>query len=172
MLKIAKIANFKIERILERDFIPTNPLNYKVVIIQDFLNDLFLAMSNRTVVCIKVNGHFGQFVTSLSQALQFQSFDKQKLTNFSAEITKTASWADPEDRSSLTFNQIDGAVDRRSFEGHYRVDPSDRLPLNIKGRTGVIGRGLLGKWGPNHAADPIVTTWKRDEVRKYEFTII
>lgn len=25
------------------------------------------------------------------------------------------------------------------------------------GRTGMIGRGLLGKWGPNHAADPIVT---------------
>ena len=40
------------------------------------------------------------------------------------------------------------------------------MPLNVKGRTGVIGRGLLGKWGPNHAADPIVTTWKRDEVRK------
>jgi ADP-ribose pyrophosphatase len=23
-------------------------------------------------------------------------------------------------------------------------------------------RGVLGKWGPNHAADPIVTRWKRD----------
>ena len=42
MLKIAKIANFKIERILERDFIPTNPFYYKVVIIQDFIIDLFL----------------------------------------------------------------------------------------------------------------------------------
>ena len=41
MLKIAKIANFKIERILERDFIPTNPFYYKVVIIQDSLSDLF-----------------------------------------------------------------------------------------------------------------------------------
>ena len=30
-------------------------------------------------------------------------------------------------------------------------------PLNPRGRTGVDGRGLLGKWGPNHAADPIVT---------------
>ena len=26
----------------------------------------------------------------------------------------------------------------------------------------MMGRGLLGKWGPNHAADPIVTRWKRD----------
>jgi len=30
-------------------------------------------------------------------------------------------------------------------------------PLNIEGRTGIAGRGLLGKWGPNYAADPIVT---------------
>ena len=31
------------------------------------------------------------------------------------------------------------------------------LYRNPVGRTGMIGRGLLGKWGPNHAADPIVT---------------
>eukprot|EP00325_Prymnesiales_sp_UTEX-LB-985_P002783 CAMPEP_0174705770 /NCGR_PEP_ID=MMETSP1094-20130205/8869_1 /TAXON_ID=156173 /ORGANISM="Chrysochromulina brevifilum, Strain UTEX LB 985" /LENGTH=1050 /DNA_ID=CAMNT_0015903971 /DNA_START=465 /DNA_END=3614 /DNA_ORIENTATION=+ len=30
-------------------------------------------------------------------------------------------------------------------------------PQNPVGRTGLKGRGLLGKWGPNHAADPIVT---------------
>lgn len=28
---------------------------------------------------------------------------------------------------------------------------------NPTGRTGLTGRGLLGRWGPNHAADPIVT---------------
>lgn len=33
-------------------------------------------------------------------------------------------------------------------------------PLNPQGRTGLKGRGILGKWGPNHAADPIVTRWK------------
>ena len=37
-----------------------------------------------------------------------------------------------------------------------------QLFRNPIGRTGVIGRGLLGKWGPNHAADPIVSRWKRD----------
>ena len=31
------------------------------------------------------------------------------------------------------------------------------------GRTGVSGRGVLGRWGPNHAADPIVTRWQRTE---------
>ena len=29
-------------------------------------------------------------------------------------------------------------------------------PLNPKGRTGLEGRGTLGNWGPNHAADPVV----------------
>ena len=35
------------------------------------------------------------------------------------------------------------------------------LPLNPFGRTGLIGRGLLGRWGPNHALDAVVTRWKR-----------
>jgi ADP-ribose pyrophosphatase len=31
---------------------------------------------------------------------------------------------------------------------------------------GITGRGILGRFGPNHAADPIVSTWKRDENKK------
>ena len=31
------------------------------------------------------------------------------------------------------------------------------LPRNPIGRTGMTGRGLLGKYGPNYAADPLVT---------------
>ena len=34
------------------------------------------------------------------------------------------------------------------------------LPVNPVGRTGLRGRGLLGRWGPNHAADPVVTRWE------------
>jgi ADP-ribose pyrophosphatase len=30
-------------------------------------------------------------------------------------------------------------------------------PRNPNGRTGMSGRGLLGKYGPNYAADPLVT---------------
>ncbi|XP_069042396.1 ADP-ribose pyrophosphatase, mitochondrial isoform X2 [Lepisosteus oculatus] len=70
-------------------------------------------------------------------------------------------WADPEIGSfSPQFNALDGSVDRRSHELVYRVQ--DGQPLNPRGRTGLAGRGLLGHWGPNHAADPIVTRWKRD----------
>ncbi|XP_025242012.1 ADP-ribose pyrophosphatase, mitochondrial isoform X2 [Theropithecus gelada] len=39
------------------------------------------------------------------------------------------------------------------------ADPQIRNPA---GRTGLVGRGLLGRWGPNHAADPIITRWKKD----------
>ena len=35
------------------------------------------------------------------------------------------------------------------------------IPRNPMGRTGMIGRGLLGRFGPNHAADPIVTRYLR-----------
>ena len=34
---------------------------------------------------------------------------------------------------------------------------------NPIGRTGIIGRGLLGRFGPNHAADPIITRWEHDD---------
>ncbi|KAM4634652.1 ADP-ribose pyrophosphatase, mitochondrial [Polymixia lowei] len=76
-------------------------------------------------------------------------------------VTKRPLWADPDiGASSLRFNTLDGAVDRTSFEGSYKVEQGK--PLNPRGRTGLAGRGLLGRWGPNHAADPIVTRWKVD----------
>ncbi|KAM4632273.1 ADP-ribose pyrophosphatase, mitochondrial [Discoglossus pictus] len=73
------------------------------------------------------------------------------------------SWADPllgAEGFSPQFNALDGSVQRKSFEGTYLVE--NGTPRNPVGRTGVTGRGLLGRWGPNHAADPIITRWKRD----------
>ncbi|XP_051744368.1 ADP-ribose pyrophosphatase, mitochondrial [Ctenopharyngodon idella] len=76
-------------------------------------------------------------------------------------VLKKPVWADPEIGAfSPQFNSLDGSVDRRSYEGPYRIQNGN--PLNPHGRTGLQGRGLLGRWGPNHAADPIVTRWKRD----------
>ena len=34
---------------------------------------------------------------------------------------------------------------------------AQKTPLNVQGRTGLAGGGKLGRYGPNHAADPIVT---------------
>lgn len=72
-------------------------------------------------------------------------------------------WADKDITSpnhDMKFNSLDGKVNRVSYYGNYEV--VDGLPVNPVGRTGIVGRGLLGKWGPNHAADPVVTRWKRD----------
>ncbi len=27
----------------------------------------------------------------------------------------------------------------------------------------MSGRGLLGRWGPNHAGDPVVTRWAKNQ---------
>ena len=60
-------------------------------------------------------------------------------------------------RTIQCFNKEDSLckISRVSFLGPYEV--VDGLPLNPKGRTGLYGRGLLGRWGPNHAVDPLVT---------------
>lgn len=73
-------------------------------------------------------------------------------------------WADP-DLNVIGFkpnwNSIDGDVNRKSFTGKYEI--KNGYPLNPCGRTGLNGRGILGRWGPNHAADPIVTRWKKSK---------
>ena len=90
-------------------------------------------------------------------------FDHYDPISFSAPVLNNAPWADPRIASdtSFKFNEIDGKIDRKSYEGRYLINKAGE-PLNIRGRTGLKGRGVLGRWGPNHAADPIVTRWKRD----------
>ncbi|KAM9394081.1 ADP-ribose pyrophosphatase, mitochondrial [Pholidichthys leucotaenia] len=91
-----------------------------------------------------------------------QSWPQYKPVIYTApSVSKKPAWADPDVGCfSPHFNSVDGAVDRTSFEGTYKVE--NGKPLNPRGRTGLTGRGLLGRWGPNHAADPIVTRWKVD----------
>lgn len=85
-------------------------------------------------------------------------------TMFTASCVNGQPWADPE-LSELEFkpnwNTTDGNVDRTSLTKKY--DIKNGYPLNPCGRTGLAGRGVLGRWGPNHAADPIVTRWKKFE---------
>jgi len=90
-------------------------------------------------------------------------FTTSKITGLS---TKPESYADVSNPSSIeTFNMFDEhkKITRMSSEVEtYKLDESGR-PLNPCGRTGMTGRGRLGRWGPNKAADPIVTRWKRDD---------
>lgn len=84
---------------------------------------------------------------------------------YTAPIVNGKPWADPElDCSTFQprWNELDGTVNRKSHNGVYEIQ--NGFPQNPIGRTGLKGRGLLGRWGPNHAADPVVTRWKRDQV--------
>ncbi|XP_061716221.1 ADP-ribose pyrophosphatase, mitochondrial isoform X1 [Cydia pomonella] len=82
--------------------------------------------------------------------------------NHTAQSIHGKPWADPE-IGDLEFNpkwnNLDNNVDRQSYTGQYKI--VDSYPLNPIGRTGISGRGVLGRWGPNHAADPVVTRWRR-----------
>jgi len=65
-------------------------------------------------------------------------------------------WADPLDPSTIDWNEK-----TRTIYGKFNFTPDGR-PINPVGRTGVSGRGVLGCWGPNTAADPLFTRFKTD----------
>ncbi|XP_045606104.2 ADP-ribose pyrophosphatase, mitochondrial isoform X1 [Procambarus clarkii] len=92
-------------------------------------------------------------------SVPFPDYAARKYT--AAHILAAPAYADPEIGSPgfvPCWNTLDGKINRRSHEGTYSID--DGFPWNMHGRTGIAGRGALGCWGPNHAADPIVTRWK------------
>uniref|UniRef100_A0A1B6KX32 Nudix hydrolase domain-containing protein n=1 Tax=Graphocephala atropunctata TaxID=36148 RepID=A0A1B6KX32_9HEMI len=82
---------------------------------------------------------------------------------FTASSTLGQPWADPDLSEGFKplWNCQDGLINRKSYVGLYKVH--EGYPLNVIGRTGLRGRGVLGRWGPNHAADSVVTRWKRTE---------
>uniref|UniRef100_A0A2A4IXN3 Nudix hydrolase domain-containing protein n=2 Tax=Heliothis virescens TaxID=7102 RepID=A0A2A4IXN3_HELVI len=91
-------------------------------------------------------------------------YQDYKPHNYTAPSIHGQPWADPkigEPGFKPQWNSIDGKVSRVSYMGQYVIE--NGYPLNPIGRTGIIGRGVLGRWGPNHAADPVVTRWKRNE---------
>nr|XP_022342369.1 ADP-ribose pyrophosphatase, mitochondrial-like isoform X2 [Crassostrea virginica] len=98
------------------------------------------------------------------------NFPEYKPVDYTADsILKRPVYADPDIRTEkdsppLTFNGCDGKINRVSHMGKYEI--VDGVPRNPQGRTGLKGRGQLGRWGPNHAADPVVTRWKMDESGK------
>ena len=96
-------------------------------------------------------------------SVQFAEYSPQDWTDPSVlgKDGKAPVWADPEDAREVDFS-------RRAIYGKIHFHENGR-PINPVGRTGITGRGLLGKWGPNSAADPLFTRWKRDEEGKLVF---
>ena len=70
-----------------------------------------------------------------------------------AEVLARPPWADPSDTQSMG-NQL---RERLTYEGPIRFEDGTGRPLNPRGRTGLRGRGKLGRWGPNHAVDLLLT---------------
>jgi ADP-ribose pyrophosphatase len=92
--------------------------------------------------------------------VRFPEYVSRRFTGADVEantssVTNPTGWADPTDPNTVR-EEMKG---RTSFEGELFFDAHGR-PVNPRGRTGICDRGMLGKWGPNHAADPIVTRWK------------
>eukprot|EP00054_Salpingoeca_dolichothecata_P012515 m.69394 g.69394 ORF g.69394 m.69394 type:complete len:1427 (-) comp19982_c0_seq1:42-4322(-) len=110
----------------------------------------------------KVPGGVRRCVVPLAQKPWNVEFNYQPTEFTTEEVLSEPVWADKKDPRSCKFNQVDGRINRISFLGTYHIDPTTGRPLNPRGRTGMTGRGSLGKWGVNHAADPIVTRWKRN----------
>lgn len=96
------------------------------------------------------------------------------------EVEAMPAWADPDildpndATTAIFFNFEDQGINRRSHTG--LIDVVNRLPRNPMGRTGIAGRGLFGRWGPNHAVHVVVTRWKIGEdgqvLRKQEKNVL
>ncbi|CAF0714286.1 unnamed protein product [Adineta steineri] len=96
---------------------------------------------------------------STSYEYQPVEFTSEKVRTSTKEYVDKDPRDDP--KVEIPWNLDDRLCDRRSYHGPYKV--VRRVPQNPCGRTGLTGRGHLGHFGPNHAADPIVTRWKRDQ---------
>ncbi|KAK9752592.1 NUDIX domain [Popillia japonica] len=97
----------------------------------------------------------------VSWSIQFENYQPVEYTS---PVLINKPWADlnvSDNNFKPRWNALDGLINRKSHEGEYALQ--NGRPLNIRGRTGISGRGTLGRWGPNHAADPIVTRWKMDD---------
>jgi len=93
------------------------------------------------------------------------SFPSYKPTEFThPRILSQPPYADP-----LDPKQIDWSARRFSLEyerqgcAEMQFDDKGR-PINPIGRTGMSGRGRMGKWGPNQAADMLVSRKRSDVV--------
>ena len=90
---------------------------------------------------------------SVPWSVPFPGYQPIKYVFMRKEEPGKPSFADAADPKTIA-----NLKDRFSHEG-FALDATTGAPLNPGGRTGMTDRGRLGKWGPNHAADPLVTRY-------------
>ncbi|WP_373653161.1 ADP-ribose pyrophosphatase [Schlesneria sp. DSM 10557] len=101
-------------------------------------------------------GYPPRFPVEESQAawdLPFPEYDPPEYTAVQV-FEHEGEWADPADVKLVNRPFV---TQTARGEVPVIVDEGGR-PLNPLGRTGIRGRGLLGKWGRNLAGDPLVTS--------------
>ena len=84
-----------------------------------------------------------------------QPFSNYEPPEYTSEVVfrNEGKWADPKDIQVLNRKFL-----TRTSRGEVAVSLDSRgRPLNPIGRTGIQGRGLLGRWGRNQAGDPLLT---------------
>jgi len=74
---------------------------------------------------------------------------------------KPKGWADPA-QITPDFEKVIARRTSNALTHGGTVIMVNGKPRNPIGRTGITGRGLLGKYGPNYAADPLVTRYDPD----------
>ncbi|KRZ84037.1 ADP-ribose pyrophosphatase, mitochondrial [Trichinella sp. T8] len=92
------------------------------------------------------------------------SFVAYKPPDFSASYPKEKSFDDfdPSDKK-INLNGRDGSIDRRPMDNKkYAV--KDGRPLNPGGFTGLQGRGVHPRWGPNFMAIFVITRREGDKL--------
>ncbi len=111
--------------------------------------------TNKKGVSKSVESPYNRFSVPLEKAswdVEFKGYNPNKVDD-AARIPDTdkAVYMDPNNPKDIDFSK----PDRQSYTGKLKFDKNG-YPLNLAGRTGVEGKGSLGHFGPNHAADPIV----------------
>lgn len=125
-----------------------------------------------------------------NQVLWSEPYDAYTPTDYTHDVVAAGpSWADPADMSSVDWSAghksywshrqcgleplseallgypaaqcfANELLQEKNATGSWGIPIAGTYPKNYMGRTGMTGRGLLGKWGANQAADPVVTRCK------------
>jgi len=88
--------------------------------------------------------------------------DKSTSKDFYTDLDRAKSaierrYGDPLDPKSIDFKQ------RKSYMGDGKINVVNGFPINpYRLANAPKGRGILAKWGPNFAADPLITRIDRD----------
>jgi ADP-ribose pyrophosphatase len=117
--------------------------------IDNLLKDYKLHKKSRTEKHVSYPARFFVPDDKVSWRTVFSEYNPTEF-NASVVLDVNTPWADPQDIRKVTRVL-------KSFEGDIKYNHKG-IPLNPFGRTGLAGRGVLGKWGANFAVDGLITT--------------